>query len=775
VDVERRELAPVYWLGPIYDVRRGTWFYAESSGLRPCDENLATQLEEGYLKVQPWNFSTVTAGSRSQTPLGRTSSLRRSDQRSSSSKPAVGAETTKEPEDGSKERTINSNVSQKDIDKSPQAPLKSFRLFGTHMNSVVTYEDSTTAYIVAEGYLAAMSGTIYERFSGGAHFAGTKVVRGYTEQTKKAGAVDGKVPPSPTVASPIKESLKSVAAPVLSPEEEVNDKDRKHIRRSKRETHRQALERKMSSLVGGLDAEQEEEEVRKRDEEEMREDYNEDDIAQQGREIEHLILITHGIGQRLGLRLESVNFIHDVNTLRKTLKSVYNDSADLQALNGETEKEIKNCRIQVLPICWRHLLDFPKQSLKHNRMEHDIGDGEDIRDEEYPTLEDITVEGVPAIRNLITDLGLDILLYQSPVYKPHISKIVLEECNRTYKLFKTRHPSFKGKVSLIGHSLGAAIMFDLLCNQNLDAASPSLSRQFKADPRMQLDFEVKDFYAFGSPIGLFQMLKGRTIAARHSPNVKPAQTPFGQTIDPFSQNSAYLEITTSSPKCRQIFNIFHPTDPIAYRLEPLISSALASMTPQPLPYTKKGIFGAPVGQGFTSIGARVGQSVSSIMSSFSTGIATSLLNRTLGISNEEAGRLSNPLPTSLSALATNKASNPSSTPERPSTSNSNSGASSSTPADALSLPLSVEDAKRLIARGSTLLETGEEGENPPTLLNTGLETLYSGFQKVQDQAEQAGSPLDGPAVRQEVERVKREENKVRALNKNGRVDYSIQE
>lgn len=27
VDVTRRELAPAYWLGPVYEVRRGTWFY----------------------------------------------------------------------------------------------------------------------------------------------------------------------------------------------------------------------------------------------------------------------------------------------------------------------------------------------------------------------------------------------------------------------------------------------------------------------------------------------------------------------------------------------------------------------------------------------------------------------------------------------------------------------------------------------------------------------------------------------------------------------------
>jgi hypothetical protein len=27
VDVEGRELGPVYWPGPVYDVKRGTWFY----------------------------------------------------------------------------------------------------------------------------------------------------------------------------------------------------------------------------------------------------------------------------------------------------------------------------------------------------------------------------------------------------------------------------------------------------------------------------------------------------------------------------------------------------------------------------------------------------------------------------------------------------------------------------------------------------------------------------------------------------------------------------
>jgi hypothetical protein len=106
----------------------------------------------------------------------------------------------------------------------------------------------------------------------------------------------------------------------------------------------------------------------------------------------------------LECRTESVNFIHDVNVLRQTLKSVYSGSADLQALNSEIDKLPKNCRVQVLPVCWRHLLDFPRKGVRQNRKEHDLGEafGEE---EEYPSLEDITVEGVPFVRSLITDLG----------------------------------------------------------------------------------------------------------------------------------------------------------------------------------------------------------------------------------------------------------------------------------------------------------------------------------------------------------------------------------
>jgi hypothetical protein len=663
----------------------------------------------------------------------------------------LGSQETSKQEEG-RPMTPNLQLPEESTGASSPQNQKTIRLFGSHMNSFVTYEDTTTAFVLTDDIFSRMSSTVYERFSGGAHLAGIKVIRGYTEPQSKA--------------EPLKPADSDLAygspgkANALKEDEE--DEDMRPLRKTNSENARLALERQMSNLITP-DPEKQEEEARKLEEEEIQEDYQDPDNLDQDREIEHLLLVTHGIGQRLGLRLEGVNFIHDVNALRRTLKTVYSSSTDLQALNGDLDNATKNCRLQVLPICWRHRLDFPKQSLKHNREEHDLGDVDSDLDDEYPALDDITLDGVPAVRNLITDLAMDVLLYQAPAYKGHISRIVLEECNRIYNLFKQRNPSFKGKVSLVGHSLGSAILFDILCNQGLEPRrASSRSARRPTDTRgLQLDFEVEDFYALGSPLGMFQMLKGRTISARQSLQSKPATTPFGEPEMMFgsSYDQNTMSITTSTPSCRQMFNIFHPADPIAYRIEPLISPAMAALKPQPLPYTKKGIFGAPVGQGLQGIGQRVGQSVSGLWSSLSSGIASNLLNRSLGLSNAEASRLGDPLPDSNHTRDLYNA---------PST---------AAMAAATSAPLTVEDAKRLVAQGAGTLERGEDGTHPPTLLDSGLQTLYMDFQKQHpgSSAEESEEAEKRQILEEQARRLKREEAKVRALNSNGRVDYSIQE
>ena len=750
VDIEARELAPTYWLGPIYDVRRGSWFYQEGSTLRPCEENLADQLEEGYLKVKPWRNQ---ASSTTTTPP--------------KSRPAS---TNAESDPKSSEKTTETASIPAKLE------LQTQRLFGAYMNQVVTFQDATIAWLLTDDLLSRLSSTVYQRFAAGGHLAGVKVIRGYAEVSKAKEAKKENEPnegskKAKNSTNSSNEESKGSPLDSRKAKDEIWETDSA----PEQEPRLLTLERQLSSLSD--DPAKKEEEIRQADEDEIKEDYKDEDGQDQNREIEHLILVTHGIGQRLGIRMETFNFIHDVNVLRKTLKSVYQNSPDLQILNSEVDKLPKNCRVQVLPVVWRHLLDFPKQSFKQTNKEQDLTDADTFGDDdEYPSLDNITVEGVAPIRNLITDLALDILLYQS-AYREHIAGIVQRECNRVYDLFMTRNPSFSGKVSMIGHSLGSAIVFDILCRQK-DAPPPSSGSQrhrqsshraaksfgSRDAPDLGLKFDVEDFFCLGSPLGLYQMLKGRKIVARHSINGLPVQSPLGSDAfdDPFlgaastqsnddsgTKDSDLLTITLSSPKCQQLYNIFHPADPIAYRIEPLVSRAMASLKPQPLPYTKKGIFGAQ-GQGFTNIGARVGQSVSGLWSNITSGMANSLLNRSLGLTGE--GQLASSHPINAPQIQNKPSLSPSAN-------------------TAGSIGGSTAEQKQ---------DQEKSADHPPTLIDSEIETLYAGFEKRRkshqsDEIRDLGESAAWMEAEDRSKRLKREEAKVRALNSNGRVDFSIQE
>ncbi|KAI1467877.1 DDHD domain-containing protein [Daldinia caldariorum] len=777
VDIEERELAPVYWLGPIYEVRRGTWFYQEGSTLRPCEENLAAQLEEGYLKIKPWTYPAPSVrGAQDVTPKPSSENLKAAakSQADSSSKP---------------------QPLQPTVQHQPQT----YRLFGTYMNSIATYQDSSTAWLSSESVFSWVTSTVYQRFAGGGYMNGVKLVRGYSEPGKTK---DGKIPPTPMTATfpPDKmddkqeKALKRRSDPSGTKSDDTSDRD-KEDDEATTETERQGnrLKRQFSSFIEASEnPEKQDEQIRKREEQEIQDDYNGQDGETQGRDIEHLVLVTHGIGQLLGLRMDSVNFVHDVNMLRKTFKAVYAHSADLKTLNKENENGPGNCKVQVLPVCWRHLLDFPKR--REKKGETDLGDLT-TEEDEYPSLEDITIEGVAFARSLISDLALDVLLYQS-AYREQIAEIVLKESNRIYKLFLERNPDFKGKVHIVGHSLGSAIMFDILCRQKEKSKPPETPRtslrfwssQERTEPSqdhkdLSFDFDVEDFYCLGSPIGLFQMLKGRTIAARSKPNTVPSESPLNPEYaeDPFlspsiSSDQRLSAITghpfsVSSPKVGQLFNIFHPSDPISYRLEPLISPAMSSLKPQTLPYTKKGIFGAVAPQGLSGLGVKVGQSVSGLWSSFSAGIASSILNRSLGLTNEDVANFN---------AANSHNNNSSQNITTGAGTNINSG---NVISDTNAQSEKTDARKRALARQNSSGANASSNYDA-TLIDDELETLYSRFQKkrIEEHKNSASRAEEGvelgeawAAEELKAQKLRREEAKVRALNRNGRVDYSIQE
>ncbi|KAK2011685.1 DDHD domain-containing protein [Colletotrichum eremochloae] len=775
VDIENRELAPVYWLGPVYEVRRGTWFYDEGSSLRPCEENLASQLEEGYLKVKPWTYPNPRVRSDPKNKDTKTKDVT----------PKASLENLK--------AAASANPTTESSSKTPgpqsQHQPSSHRLFGAWMNSIATYQDASTAWLTSDSMLSWVTSTMYERFSGGGFMSGVKLVRGYSDVAKNKKEKQPFTPTDAVATSQLDEKqqklLKRRSAPPSSTPFQPND----DLSSTEEDGNREdSLQRQISSLMEGAERNQEEqeEEIRKREEKEIENDYNGQLGETQGRDIEHLVLVTHGVGQLLGIRMESINFVHDVNVLRKTIKSVYSSSADLRALNSELEDGQRNCRVQVLPVCWRHLLDFPKRREKKN--EQDIGDAA-LDEDEYPSLEDITIEGVAFARSLISDLALDVLLYQS-AYREQISEIVLKESNRIYNLFLERNPEFKGKVHIIGHSLGSAIMFDILCRQKEKSQVPESPRnplrfwpsQEKAQgPRdreaneLRFEFDVEDFYCLGSPVGLFQMLKGRTISARRLPNGRPSESPLNPDLmdDPFLAGATPsapthrisaitgLPYSVSSPKASQLFNIFHPSDPISYRLEPLISPAMSTLKPQVLPYTKKGIFGNVAQQGLSGIGMKVGQSVSGLWSSLSAGIASNLLNRSLGLSNEDVAKMNSAnAPSQVSGAGTNIA---------------DSGVIS----DVSKLEAKTNERKKQLADSKAMVGRTSISGNEMTLIDDELETLYAKFQEkrmgLPKSDDGDGGRADWIEAERKAQKLRREEMKVRALNRNGRVDYSIQE
>lgn len=263
----------------------------------------------------------------------------------------------------------------------------------------------------------------------------------------------------------------------------------------------------------------------------------------------------------------------------------------------------------------------------------------------------------------------------------------------------------------------------------------------------------------------------RTIAARQSLQEIPVASPFNpdHMDDPFltANNPSSpthvspitgLPFSVSSPKTGQLFNIFHPSDPISYRLEPLISPAMKELKPQLLPYTKKGIFGNVAPQGLAGIGAKVGQSVGGLWSSFSAGIASGILNRSLGLTSEEVARMT---------------ANASASENQVPGAGTNIAAGGVIP-DVSKMGEKTAERKKQLADSTALEGSASLSGNNPTLIDDDLETLYSKFQK-----NRAETVEDASRKMQDDERKARkmraEESKVRALNRNGRVDYSIQE
>ncbi|NXX16668.1 DDHD2 Phospholipase, partial [Podargus strigoides] len=322
-------------------------------------------------------------------------------------------------------------------------------------------------------------------------------------------------------------------------------------------------------------------------------------------QIDHLVFVVHGIGPACDIRFRSI--VQCVNDFRNVSLSM------LQAHFKKAQEQQQIGRVEFLPVNWHSSL-------------HSTGVDVD--------LERITLPSINRLRHFINDTILDVFFYNSSTYCQTIVDTVASEMNRLHQLFLQRNPLFSGGVSIAGHSLGSLILFDLLTNQKAateDEPSEEGSRTASSNrgteeveeilkklelseycdvfEKEKMDRQAlflcteKNLKEMGIPLGprmkiLHYISSGREmqVCLLHglcSPRARGSQTrtspqvsanypqlnykptiffAFGSPIGMFLTVRGVKRINPnySLPTCKGFFNIFHPFDPVAYRIEPMI-------------------------------------------------------------------------------------------------------------------------------------------------------------------------------------------------------------
>lgn len=205
------------------------------------------------------------------------------------------------------------------------------------------------------------------------------------------------------------------------------------------------------------------------------------------------------------------------------------------------------------------------------------------------------------------DVVFDVLMYLTPEFSQKVLECVTTQISDLHLGFKKVHDIDDINCSIIGHSLGSVIAWDILSilkdNQedhltgdgsetdpvHCDAKSnifslpvsnyksptgyqvyaqesgdenvckvgtwgPSLPEKMKT----KIPFTPEFVFFLGSPLGLFLTLRGAHPVFDEIRNVSESSDSHKTGPSPFTLPSG------------AIYNIFHPSDPVAYRIEPLL-------------------------------------------------------------------------------------------------------------------------------------------------------------------------------------------------------------
>lgn len=510
VKVPDLQLTPIYW-SPVHDtavVTRGTWFYKDT--MFPVEPAVANQLEMGYRQLRPWS-QTWNDELQSALDVG-----------------AIAEEKVAHrlwpPEEYLKKDAHKHNVLSIDAycaascfhgevaaegSEDVEESFAANKIAKKYPNSQVIFKDARHAFILKPSLQpSAYHGRrpVHKILKG--NVVGIPVVRGFDWHawkklhSSKPSSASLKADEKAAVGGdPVKAPNKSVRTGYASKEDRIKPTD--------------------------------------------------------------LILVIHGIGQKLSERVESFHFTHAINSLRRSIH--------LELANPAIQKVVRKDLggMMILPVNWRSSLTFD----------------EDHKDQEIRdfSLKDITPDTIPAVRNLISDVMFDIPFYMSN-HKPKIIEAVVTEANRVYRLWCKNNPGFEkqGRVHIVAHSLGCALALEVLSRQptllpKTDLTSKRINKKF-------FDFKTTNVFFAGSPAGFFLFLEGSQLVPR-----KNQRKPGAEHGD---DERAGVVGEVDQLGCMAVdnfYNIMHYNDPIAYRMNAAVDKMYAdSLKIAQLPNTSIG-------------------------------------------------------------------------------------------------------------------------------------------------------------------------------------------
>ncbi|CAG8433163.1 9564_t:CDS:2 [Diversispora eburnea] len=214
-------------------------------------------------------------------------------------------------EDGYRSRKAWIPSPEPDPNGSEPVREKSWALLGKYLSQYVTYTNPTTAWLLTDDMTGRLTKTLFSTFTNNLNLGGIRLIRGYNEMKKFTS----------------------------------------QTQKTKEETDKKSKEESENVTDDNINEESQDFDIEENEEE---------------RVIDHLVLVIHGIGQKFSEKMGLFNFIHDVNVLRKTIKTTFTsnppdinptgkNSANSSRRNStpsEKGSQIGN-GVQVLPILWR--------------------------------------------------------------------------------------------------------------------------------------------------------------------------------------------------------------------------------------------------------------------------------------------------------------------------------------------------------------------------------------------------------------------------------------